>query len=266
MVRHPLKILPNISRSAIPEDINQVNKLVNGAVYPNLLDNSDYKIAQAGYNGAHGNTAYLCDRWSKYLVDGSMTDDGMLLTPSGAGAWIIQYKLLTDTGLSKGDTVTLTVMADGTVYSGSATLQIKSAAVDADSMVDTDDIRAAVFIPAGNTDQIAVYIVIKQTCTLTWTKLEGGSVATPYVPKGYGAELAECMRYFQQIAFSVGLDRATYKYIPTLIPMRIAPTYTLQSISASGTLPAISTSNLYITANLATPQYFDGIASLSADL
>ena len=243
-----------------------MNKLVNGAVYPNLLDNSDYKIAQAGYNGAHGNTAYLCDRWSKYLVDGSMTDDGMLLTPSGAGAWIIQYKLLTDTGLSKGDTVTLTVRADGTVYSGSATLQIKSAAVDADSMVDTDDIRAAAFIPAGNTDQIAVYIVIKQTCTLTWTKLEKGSVATPYVPKCYGAELAECMRYFQPIAFSVGLDRATYKYIPTLIPMRIAPTYTLQSISASGTLPAISTSNLYITANLATPQYFDGIALLSADL
>ena len=24
------------------EDINQVNKLVNGAVYPNLLDNSDF--------------------------------------------------------------------------------------------------------------------------------------------------------------------------------------------------------------------------------
>lgn len=213
------------------EDINQVNKLVNGAVYPNLLDNSDYKIAQAGYNGAHGNTAYLCDRWSKYLVDGSMTDDGMLLTPSGAGAWIIQYKLLTDTGLSKGDTVTLTVRADGTVYSGSATLQIKSAAVDADSMVDTDDIRAAAFIPAGNTDQIAVCIVIKQTCTLTWTKLEKGSVATPYVPKGYGAELAECMRYFQRIF----VDWRTYPPINNLIyripmtalqVMRIKPSIT----------------------------------------
>ena len=88
---------------------------------PNLLDNSDYKIAQAGYNVAHGNTAYLCDRWSKYIVTGSVTDDGMLLTPSGAGAWIIQYKLLTDTGLSEGDTVTLTVRVNGTVYSGSAT-------------------------------------------------------------------------------------------------------------------------------------------------
>ncbi|MFQ7646727.1 MAG: hypothetical protein ACLRK4_20660, partial [Ruthenibacterium lactatiformans] len=197
---------------------------------PNLLDNSDYKIAQAGYNGAHGNTAYLCDRWSKYLVDGSMTDDGMLLTPSGAGAWIIQYKLLTDTGLSKGDTVTLTVRADGTVYSGSATLQIKSAAVDADSMVDTDDIRAAAFIPAGNTDQIAVYIVIKQTCTLTWTKLEKGSVATPYVPKGYGAELAECMRYYQKSEddlYAVPYGGKSYIVHEFGVPMRVAPTVTL---------------------------------------
>lgn len=214
----------------IKKRFSVVNKLVNGAVYPNLLDNSDYKIAQAGYNGAHGNTAYLCDRWSKYIVTGSMTDDGMLLTPSGAGAWIIQYKLLTDTGLSKGDTVTLTVRADGTVYSGSATLQIKSAAVDADSMVDTDDIRAAAFIPAGNTDQIAVYIVIKQTCTLTWTKLEKGSVATPYVPKGYGAELAECMRYYQKSEddlYAVPYGGKSYIVHEFGVPMRVAPTVTL---------------------------------------
>ena len=236
------------------EDINQVNKLVNGAVYPNLLDNSDYKIAQAGYNVAHGNTAYLCDRWSKYLVDGSMTDDGMLLTPSGAGAWIIQYKLLTDTGLSEGDTVTLTVRVNGTVYSGSATLQIKSAAVDADSMVDTDDIRAAAFIPAGNTDQIAVYIVIKQTCTLTWTKLEKGSVATPYVPKGYGAELAECMRYF---VGGVGIGSAgivsgsTFRVlIPTPVPMRTAPSVTVKvadNVVYNGTFKALNTTVSNIT-------------------
>ena len=214
----------------IKKRFSVVNKLVNGAVYPNLLDNSDYKIAQAGYNGAHGNTAYLCDRWSKYIVTGSMTDDGMLLTPSGAGAWIIQYKLLTDTGLSEGDTVTLTVRVNGTVYSGSATLQIKSAAVDADSMVDTDDIRAAAFIPAGNTDKIAVYIVIKQTCTLTWTKLEKGSVATPYVPKGYGAELAECMRYYQKSEddlYAVPYGGKSYIVHEFGVPMRVAPTVTL---------------------------------------
>ena len=238
----------------IKKRFSVVNKLVNGAVYPNLLDNSDYKIAQAGYNGAHGNTAYLCDRWSKYIVTGSMTDDGMLLTPSGAGAWIIQYKLLTDTGLSEGDTVTLTVRVNGTVYSGSATLQIKSAAVDADSMVDTDDIRAAAFIPAGNTDQIAVYIVIKQTCTLTWTKLEKGSVATPYVPKGYGAELAECMRYF---VGGVGIGSAgivsgsTFRVlIPTPVPMRTAPSVTVKvadNVVYNGTFKALNTTVSKIT-------------------
>ena len=238
----------------IKKRFSVVNKLVNGAVYPNLLDNSDYKIAQAGYNGAHGNTAYLCDRWSKYIVTGSMTDDGMLLTPSGAGAWIIQYKLLTDTGLSEGDTVTLTVRVNGTVYSGSATLQIKSAAVDADSMVDTDDIRAAAFIPAGNTDQIAVYIVIKQTCTLTWTKLEKGSVATPYVPKGYGAELAECMRYF---VGGVGIGSAgivsgsTFRVlIPTPVPMRTAPSVTVKvadNVVYNGTFKALNTTVSNIT-------------------
>ena len=221
---------------------------------PNLLDNSDYKIAQAGYNGAHGNTAYLCDRWSKYIVTGSMTDDGMLLTPSGAGAWIIQYKLLTDTGLSEGDTVTLTVRVNGTVYSGSATLQIKSAAVDADSMVDTDDIRAAAFIPAGNTDQIAVYIVIKQTCTLTWTKLEKGSVATPYVPKAFDDEFLECLRYF---VGGVGIGSAgivsgsTFRVlIPTPVPMRTAPSVTVKvadNVVYNGTFKALNTTVSNIT-------------------
>lgn len=235
----------------IKKRFSVVNKLVNGAVYPNLLDNSDYKIAQAGYNGAHGNTAYLCDRWSKYIVTGSMTDDGMLLTPSGAGAWIIQYKLLTDTGLSEGDTVTLTVRVNGTVYSGSATLQIKSAAVDADSMVDTDDIRAAAFIPAGNTDQIAVYIVIKQTCTLTWTKLEKGSVATPYVPKGYGAELAECQRYYIRLPSESAVcvsQSANYVWYTVSFPeMRIVPTLSV----TPGDMKFSDNINLYSVSNWA---------------
>lgn len=213
-----------------PELAAKMDKTVYAQVgNPNLLDNSDYKIAQAGYNGAHGSTGYLCDRWRKYTVTGSMTDEGMLLTPSGDSAWLMQYKLLTDTGLSEGDTVTLTVRVDGTVYSGSATLQIKSAAADADSMVDTDKVRAAVYIPAGNTDRIAVFIGIKQACTLTWAKLEKGSVATPYVPKGYGAELSECLRYYYQVASvrTFGQQHTgAGTYVNIILPqvMRVTPT------------------------------------------
>ena len=110
-----------------------------------------------------------------------------------------------------------------------------------------------------------MFLKPSQKITVSWAKVERGTSVTPYVPKGYGAELAECLRYYQIIAFSVGQDRATYKYIPTLAPMRITPTCTLQQIASSGTLPTISRGNLYITANLATPHYFDGFALLSAD-
>ena len=32
---------------------------------------------------------------------------------------------------------------------------------------------------------------------LAWVKLEGGSLATPFVPPDYAAELAKCQRYYQ---------------------------------------------------------------------
>ena len=32
---------------------------------------------------------------------------------------------------------------------------------------------------------------------LAWTKLEGGSLATPFVQTDYAAELAKCQRYYQ---------------------------------------------------------------------
>ena len=32
---------------------------------------------------------------------------------------------------------------------------------------------------------------------LAWAKLEGGSLATPFVPPDYAAELAKCQRYYQ---------------------------------------------------------------------
>lgn len=112
-------------------------------------------------------------------------------------------------------------------------------------MVDTDDIRAAAFIPAGNTDQIAVYIVIKQTCTLTWTKLEKGSVATPYVPKGYGAELVECYRYFWISSMPVNIFKTTAGdyfrntvYFP--IAMRTVPSVTILSSNGTVSINAVT--------------------------
>lgn len=112
---------------------------------------------------------------------------------------------------------------------------------------------------------LTMVVNVSQSITVDWIKMELGNFATQYVSKEYGTELTECMRYYQKIALSVGQDRSNYKYIPTLLPMRTTPTHSLQQIAAIGT-PKITATPLYITANLAAPQYFDGIVALSADL
>ena len=41
----------------------------------NLLDNSDFRIAQAGYGGMHGIQKYACDRWYDTYGFGSFSFD-----------------------------------------------------------------------------------------------------------------------------------------------------------------------------------------------
>ena len=207
----------------IKKRFSVVNKLVNGAVYPNLLDNSDFTnpVNQRGVSGTISTAGYFIDRWK--LVSG-----------------------------------TVQITAEGLVLNGTISQILENAA-------GTDVTASASAGTASYDNSTKTFTLTATGQTVTWAKLEKGSIATPYVPKGYGAELAECLRYYQKIAFSVGQDRATYKYIPTLIPMRINPTYTLQQIAASGT-PTVTTTQFYITANLGAPQYFDGFARLSADL
>ena len=97
-------------------------------------------------------------------------------------------------------------------------------------------------------------IVIKQTCTLTWTKLEKGSVATPYVPKAFDDEFLECLRYF---VGGVGIGSAgivsgsTFRVlIPTPVPMRTAPSVTVKvadNVVYNGTFKALNTTVSNIT-------------------
>lgn len=74
---------------------------------------------------------------------------------------------------------------------------------------------------------------------LEWIKAEKGGITTPYVPKGYGAELAECQRYYLRIPNwqMVGSGYVDWEgkhifiMMPTPSTMRIAPT----AVAISGT-------------------------------
>lgn len=217
------------SSNKIVEQMNVVKYREVGN--PNLLDNSNFMIAQAGYNIAHNNTNFICDRWNRYLTTGEMTSDGLRLTSSSVSSWIIQNKTLKEAGLAIGENVTISIMMNGTKYTGTVTLSKVDAAASADVAIENDYIESTAYIPSTNTDIVTIIIWIKQTCIIKWVKAEKGSVATPYVPKGYGVELTECQRYFKRVGNRGFRGWATNETnivccLTLAPPMRVKPTIT----------------------------------------
>lgn len=219
--------------------------MLNSDIYnqignPNLLDNTNFKnpVAQRGSGSFQLDWKYCIDRWvllGDYNV-GTHTltfDAGNQTSRFGLDA--ISYMRQ---GLEKLDSGTYTLSAGvgGNVYSHSFVVG---------STVASQAWNMGTFyfvyekFSAGNTQWFGFGVVpgtsSPGSVALDWIKLEAGDTATPYVPKGYGAELAECLRYFQRV-YADWRTYPTLKDVPyrfsqsTLQVMRIKPT-----ISARGT-------------------------------
>ena len=174
---------------------------VRKAAPRNLLDNSDFTnlVAQAGIGGNHGTIAYAADRW--ILDSGTVSyEAGVGLTLNGTIRQKLEFP-------PTGETSAFVGMA-----SGAASISYADGEVT---------------ITSGGG-------------VLKWAALYGGvyteTTKPEYQPKGYGAELAECQRYYYTIK-SDGLNYAAYAtgtmqnasgaYFPILfpIPMRTIPTF-----------------------------------------
>lgn len=136
------------------------SKISTAAAPRNWLDNSDFTnlVAQAGIGGNHGSVAYVADRWK--LISGTVTyTAGTGLTLNGTITQMLE-KALTGGSCFVG------------TASGTATI-----ALDGNTITITS---------SGGVIKWAALYAEKYTET---TKPE-------YQPKGYGAELAECQRYY----------------------------------------------------------------------
>lgn len=219
--------------------------MLNSDIYnqvgnPNLLDNTNFKnpVAQRGSGSFQLDWKYCIDRWvllGDYNV-GTHTltfDAGNQTSRFGLDA--ISYMRQ---GLEKLDSGTYTLSAGvgGNVYSHSFVVgsTVASQAWNMGTFYFTYEKFS------GQNTQWFGFGVVPGTSSpgsvaLDWIKLEAGDTATPYVPKGYGAELAECLRYFQRV-YADWRIYPTLKDVPyrfsqsTLQVMRIKPT-----ISAHGT-------------------------------
>ena len=191
---HQGKVLRELTEAA-----QNLAKKWAGAV--NLLDNSNFEIAQAGYGGNHGSQAYACDRWK--LVSGTVSHSDAGLTLNGTIAQVLEN--------APSGPVTAAASAGTITYDASA------------KIVTIATTEATVIAWA------ALYEGEYSADTLP-----------PYTPKGYAAELAECQRYFNVLP-SAALFLAqsdVLLFCNLLFPqMRIVPTITLiaNSIQLYGT-------------------------------
>lgn len=138
---------------------------VRKAAPRNILDNSDFTnlVAQAGIGGNHGTIAYAADRW--ILDSGTVSyEAGVGLTLNGTIHQKLEFPPTVATSAFVG------------MASGAASISYADGEVT---------------ITSGGG-------------VLKWAALYGGvyteTTKPEYQPKGYGAELAECQRYFMKFA------------------------------------------------------------------
>lgn len=185
----------------------------------NLLDNSDFTnpVNQRGASSYSGNFIRSIDRWlaaegPSGSVSVKIEDGGITFTTSGGGiVYLIQRFEKGYLDLSKQHTI-VAYMADGTVsFSGYI-----------DTSEETMD-GVNVTFPSGS----------KIKCVALYEGVYTADTLPPYIPKGYAAELTECMRYYQTIPYYIAQnginENASYPscFSMNFFPMRIVPTVAL---------------------------------------
>jgi hypothetical protein len=173
----------------------------------NELDNPDFRINQRGQ--AEYTTGYTVDRWyiSTDKCKAAPETNGIRLTatatltsnthafwqnnefPLRPGKYTLSLKAADVTGVWAARIRTVTAAGDyvDSYYTPRLQAGINSVTVD---LSDSEYISAVSIgfnkgTEAGNSLKLA------------WAKLEGGSLATPFVPPDYAAELAKCQRFYQ---------------------------------------------------------------------
>ena len=215
----------------------------------NLLDNSDFRnpVNQRGHTIWTGAIwTHIVDRWYINLPEGvtaTLTESGL----SVSGDCFIQQRFVK--GYLRADAVYTCA-----VYYSDGSVELSSK-------------------PQFNNSEFgAISISVEANKTVTCIALYEGEYTAEtlpeYQPKGYGAELAECLRYFQKsvvVEFSkewYSLHQGGEKFY---IPMRIAPTVTATSGHASVPISVVDV-NIFGFAWTAESETYLNVWEASADL
>lgn len=243
-------------------DVNSTS--LNALANPSLLINGDFRnpVNQRRKSSYNVNGEYTIDRW-RFINDnnGTMTiNDGYISISNGvANNTYLQYNYDTDMKVLEGEKVTFTI-----VYKSTATYRLSSFIGSAEEDVNiyltpiddwtvktlTLDLSSWKY----SIGKVESSIILQSydgssftngTLDVKYIKLELGSVATPFVPRPYGEELALCQRYY----YRWGNERARYRavgingnqlffFVPLPTTLRIIPTinnaFSINTLSGAG--------------------------------
>ena len=173
----------------------------------NDLDNPDFRVNQRGLS--EYSTGYTVDRWyiSTDKCKATPESDGIRLTATAALASNTHaFWQNIEFPLAPGKyTLSLNVPEVSGIWS--ARIRTVNASGDYVDSYYTSALyegvnKVSVDLPEGEYISAVSIGFNKGTeagnsLKLAWAKLEGGSLATPFVPPDYAAELAKCQRYYQ---------------------------------------------------------------------
>lgn len=215
--------------------VDHVNKAGNPR---NLLDNSYFvnPVCQRGTEFKNGVTENTIDRWKSY---------GAVTVEAGKGIKFVTtsttyfYQYFEAGTIVPGKTYTMACeLQDGTIHVASGSTTDGKGTNFYLNTENTISLRIAANYNSTGIDHFAFCHHTGMESKLKWLALYEGAYTIDtlpkYQPKGYAAELTECLRYYQRSNMSqvaILTDSTLKKYENTVnfyIPMRIAPTVTLQ--------------------------------------
>lgn len=179
----------------------------DGLSNPNLLINPDFRVNQRGQN--EYSTGYTVDRWyiSTDKCKAAPETNGIRLTatatltsnthafwqnnefPLPPGKYTLSLKAADVTGVWAARIRTVT--AAGDYVDSYYTLALREGVNKVSVDLPDGEYISAVSIGFNKGNEAG------NSLKLAWAKLEGGSLATPFVPPDYAAELAKCQRFYQ---------------------------------------------------------------------
>ena len=246
------------SNKTVAGAINEVNESVAA------LKNGTTAAGDAAKLGGKAAAEYLTN---KNELDNSdflnpVNQRGVSGTVSALGYFLDRWKLVSGT---------VQITAAGIILNGTI-VQILERAIGASFTA------SASAGTASYNDATRTFVLTATGQTITWAKLEKGTTKTPYVPKGYGAELAESRRYYYIFPFHYSAVHVQAAPYPTVVPvqfpvtMRISPTITHAKYWDSGvtsiSFANASTGGCGISINAASGALIDAhyLVYASADL